>query len=464
MNSKSKPLISTIILNWNRSDLLIKTLQSYIDTITVPYEIFIIDNASCDNSKEVIMKFCADNPYIKSIFLNKNIGGEAINIGLKKSIGRYLHISENDIEYLPGWVEEVLEAFESFPDLGQLSLFGPVPDDNEIWTVKPCVLKHSKGKIIYKALENVGTTSVIRREIWEKGIRISSINSKGNFLFPSDIKLSEDIKKLGYIVAWAKYNLVKNLGHSEYEFKHRTHYYIENYKSKSWLGVNGFKKRILEWESKPKPNRRSFLFQDDVIMAEKSLPTQECPEPQLWSMLDGWTAEIETLEFLYSLVRHIKPKFAIETGTWHGYGAEAIGRALKENGFGKLITIEKDQESYLIAKRRIIQKELEGFVNVVNLSSIDYVPERNIDFLLLDSDLKIRGAELKHFLHKLNPGAIIVFHDTNAEHKFVLKDINKFIKAGILEALFLRTPRGLALCQYKNKKNKRLSLWKFFKS
>ncbi|RKZ40259.1 MAG: hypothetical protein DRQ49_08915 [Gammaproteobacteria bacterium] len=93
------PLISTVVLNWNRADLLFSTLKSYIETISVPYEMFIIDNASSDNSKSVINEFCQNNPDANAIFLPKNIGGEAINIGFEKARGKYLHIRVKLIIY-----------------------------------------------------------------------------------------------------------------------------------------------------------------------------------------------------------------------------------------------------------------------------------------------------------------------------------------------------------------------------
>jgi glycosyltransferase involved in cell wall biosynthesis len=46
-------VISIVVLNWNRSDLLKETIDSYLNTVTVPYELFIIDNASADDSREL---------------------------------------------------------------------------------------------------------------------------------------------------------------------------------------------------------------------------------------------------------------------------------------------------------------------------------------------------------------------------------------------------------------------------
>lgn len=448
------PVISTTLLNWNRADLLRRTLESYARTITVPYEIFIIDNASTDNSREVISDFCAHVPNAEAVFLDQNRGGEAINVGLERSSGAYLHISENDLEYLPGWAEKVVDLFDCFPSLGQLSLFGPVPSDEEAWEVKPSVLRHARGRIIYEALCNVGTASILRREVWMRGVRVRNYQSPGTFLFPDDAQLSTDIKDAGYAVAWADQYLVRNLGHAVSEFEGREEYYRDNYASKPWLGTSGWRKRMADQKSRVKPVRTSFLFPAEGISPEKTEPNRECAEPYLWSMLDGWTAEVEALEFLYALVRLIKPSFAIETGTWHGYAAAAIGRALRENGRGELETLEIDRESYEVAQQRVQRHHLEPHVRVLNTRSLEHRVERPIDFLLLDSDLSVRGEEFRKFEPHLSPEAIVVFHDTSGAHHVVRRDIEELTRAGLIRGFFLPIPRGIAVFQYTGKRNR----------
>ena len=227
MSEANEILISTVILNWNRADLLKITVESYLKTIEVPYELIIIDNGSTDDSRKIIKELNDKykNKINEIILLDKNIGGEAINLGLAKAKGKLLHISENDIEYLPGWSKKVVKLFQTFNELGQLSLFSPVPTDEEVWELHQIrKVLHKEGEIIYEALGNVGTTSVIRREIWDKGVRVHNIKTD-EFLFPDDVRLSEDILRLGYVVAWAPYYLVINLGHSYNEILRRLEYY-----------------------------------------------------------------------------------------------------------------------------------------------------------------------------------------------------------------------------------------------
>ncbi|MBU1978767.1 MAG: glycosyltransferase [Gammaproteobacteria bacterium] len=442
------PVLSTIVLNWNRRDLLERTLRSYLATVSVPYELIVVDNGSTDDSLSLLAHIREQHPHVHVILLENNEGGEAINKGIEASQGDLIHISENDIEYLQGWTEKVLSAFAAFPRLGQLSLFGPVPSDEEIWEIKPCALLHSKGRVIYEAAGNVGTTCVIPRTVWMQGIRISSIrDEKGTVLFPDDGKLSGEIKQLGYLIAWSDHYLVKNLGHTLEEFQKRLDYYRQGYEAKAWLGQEGWANRIAQWESTPKPDRSSRLFPGHKISPEKSTARPDCPQPQLWSMFDGWTGEMETIEFLHALVRLAKPGYCVETGTWLGYSSEAIGLALRQNGQGTLDTIEYDPQVATATRERLAS--LADIVEVHNCSSLEFTPRHPIDFLLLDSALTIRIEEFERYRRHLKPSALVIFHDTRINNYQLEHMAMPYIKGGILSAISLAIPRGLLLCQYK---------------
>ncbi len=447
-NKTNKPVISTVVLNWNRADLLKNTLDSYLNTISVPFELFIIDNASTDGSRQLIDEYVKQYPEISAVFLPENMGGEAINIGLSMCRGELFHISENDLEYLPGWDQYVLQAFKSFPNLGQLSLFAPVPTDEEVWISKPSILKHRNGVILYEALENVGTSSVIRPEVYEKGIRFENIVGEGNVLFPKDGKFSHDIKQAGFMVAWAHHYLVKNIGHFGEEIKKRLDYYHKTYNAKDWMKIEKLRERYDHWQKQIKPERTSWLFTDVPVLPEKSEPSRECENPRLWSMFDGWTAEVETVEFIYSLVRLVKPRYVIETGTWHGFTATAIGLALKKNGFGHLDSLEIDPSSVEVARNRVNAYDVNDFVTIHQQSSLAFTPKNKIDFLLLDSALEIREQEFKHFLPFLTDKAVVIFHDTSSRHKVVREQIQKHLKNGVLKGFLIDTPRGIAVFQY----------------
>jgi predicted O-methyltransferase YrrM len=72
-------------------------------------------------------------------------------------------------------------------------------------------------------------------------------------------------------------------------------------------------------------------------------------------MFDGFTAEVEVLEFLNALVRMTKPDRVIETGTWFGRSAIAIASALRYSGSGHLWTMEQNDEVAEVALSNIEQ-------------------------------------------------------------------------------------------------------------
>lgn len=442
-------VISTIVLNWNRSGLLERTVTSYLDTVRVPHELIIVDNASSDGSPDVIRRFCDRSSRVSAVYLRRNIGGEAFNKALRGARGCFLHLSENDLEFLPGWSEAVLEKFDAFPELGQLSLFGPVPSDEEVWELKPCGLRHSRGRIIYVTEHNVGTSSVLDRALWDGGLRVHNLPSTtGSFLFPDDGRLSADVRRRGRLVAWSDKYLVRNLGHSAQEIQTHPDYYAENYRTKP-IGEETLARRMADWKAQPVPVRESFLLGGTAIAPEKSFPGPECPNPRLWSMLDGNTAEVECLEFLYGLVRLLKPELVLETGTWHGGMAIAIASALRQNGLGRLITFEIDQESCAVASRRLEAAGVKALVELRNESSLEAEVDGPIGLLILDSELSIRGEEFRRFRNSLKPGAIVVFHDTSTTHRVVREQIEALVAEGSLSAILIPSPRGLAVCQVK---------------
>jgi glycosyltransferase involved in cell wall biosynthesis len=234
-------------LSWNRHSLLETTVTSYLATVSVPYELIIVDNGSSDGSPEFIRSVCAGHRHRQAILLAQNRGGEALNLAMDRARGRYIQISENDIEYLPGWDKELLRKFDLFPELGQISPFSPVPhsEEGEVWVEKPASPLTRERTSILVAGANVGTSCIIRRELWDRGIRWHNIESSV-FRFPDDGWFSRDVKALGYLVAWNDVYTVVDWGCHIDEYAANIDYYVQNYADKPWLGIEGFANRLEE--------------------------------------------------------------------------------------------------------------------------------------------------------------------------------------------------------------------------
>ncbi len=187
--------------------------------------------------------------------------------------------------------------------------------------------------------------------------------------------------------------------------------------------------------------------QGESVQKEYTPPTPECPHPELWKMMDSQTSELEVLDFLKSLVVTIKPQLIVETGTFLGYGTLKMAEGLKENGFGRIITIEYDPAIFAKAKERIEASGLGDWIEFRNASSLDTRIDGAIDFLYSDSELKIREQEIRKFLPQLDPRGLIAVHDASSHFQIVREAALRLEQEGLISVIMLSTPRGLVLAQ-----------------
>jgi predicted O-methyltransferase YrrM len=187
----------------------------------------------------------------------------------------------------------------------------------------------------------------------------------------------------------------------------------------------------------------------DVQQPEYTEPSLECPEPRLWSMYDPQTAEKEVLDLLYALVRALKPRLVVETGTFSGISSTYIARAMRENGLGQLITCEIDPLVHQNACGRFRAAGLSTIIDCRLGSSLDLKIDDQIDLLYCDSDLKARGVEVRRFLHNLNPFGLILMHDAGSRFKVVREAALQMESEGLISVVLVSTPRGLVIAQKK---------------
>ena len=90
-------LVSIITPCYNSSLFLDDCINSVLDQSYSKWELLIVDDASTDNSKSIILQYSKIDNRIKPIFLDKNIGAPASrNIALKNAIGDYIAFLDSD--------------------------------------------------------------------------------------------------------------------------------------------------------------------------------------------------------------------------------------------------------------------------------------------------------------------------------------------------------------------------------
>jgi glycosyltransferase involved in cell wall biosynthesis len=111
----SDPVVSVIIPSYNREHLIIKAINSILNQTYKDFEILVIDDASTDNTKQVIEDLRKEN--IRYFRLEKN-GGQCIarNYGVKMAKGQYIAFLDSDDEWLPNKLNLQIECFKNGSD------------------------------------------------------------------------------------------------------------------------------------------------------------------------------------------------------------------------------------------------------------------------------------------------------------------------------------------------------------
>jgi predicted O-methyltransferase YrrM len=185
----------------------------------------------------------------------------------------------------------------------------------------------------------------------------------------------------------------------------------------------------------------------EVQQPEYTPPTEECPHPGRWTMMDSMSAEVEVLEFLKQVVLTLKPELIVETGTFIAASTIKMAEGLRANGSGKVITCEFDPLVYAQAKERVAASGLQDWIECRNQSSLDMEIAGTIDLFFSDSHLPIREEEIRRFLPQINPNGLILMHDTSSHYKIAREAAFRLEQEGLISMVVLPTPRGLMMAQ-----------------
>lgn len=122
--------LSVVMPNYNHAKYIGEALESILTQSFKPLEVIVIDDASTDNSVEIIQDFVKRYPIVRLIRNEKNIG--AINcthklIALAK--GEYFYGLAADDKILPGFLEKSMNILIKHPEAGLCSTLSWVIDE-----------------------------------------------------------------------------------------------------------------------------------------------------------------------------------------------------------------------------------------------------------------------------------------------------------------------------------------------
>jgi GT2 family glycosyltransferase len=108
-------LISVVVVNWNRKELLRACLASLAQQTGVEFETIVVDNGSTDGSAEM-----AEREFGRRVIRNAENRGfcAANNQGIAAARGEFIALLNNDAEAEPGWLAALERACSKRTDVG----------------------------------------------------------------------------------------------------------------------------------------------------------------------------------------------------------------------------------------------------------------------------------------------------------------------------------------------------------
>lgn len=110
-------IVATVYNSAGIVSSLVKQIQSVADSLSVTYEIILVDDGSRDDSAYVMEEESRCNARVKSIILSRNFGQQiAMSAGIHHATGKYVLIMDGDLqnppEAIPDMYQKILEGFD----------------------------------------------------------------------------------------------------------------------------------------------------------------------------------------------------------------------------------------------------------------------------------------------------------------------------------------------------------------
>lgn len=227
-----------VLITYNRLAYSQRTLRNLLRTTELPYYLVVVDNNSNDGTKEWLKGHEKRNK-IDRVILNEGnyYPGKACNIGWEEGLKDYpeaTHLMrlDNDMHLEKGWDIAAESYFKAIPELGQLGL------DHEAieHPSAPLRVLHINGKQLNPWPGCVGGPNIIKRSLWDDGIRYSEMMWNDGRQSPAqeDSDLSKSIKDRGYLVGHMTDNLSRTFANKE-NWKEYPEYYKQTMADRGYI-------------------------------------------------------------------------------------------------------------------------------------------------------------------------------------------------------------------------------------
>lgn len=116
-------LVTVVVVNWNRRELLRACLDSLRQQQDVSFELIVVDNGSSDGSEQEVLRFAETSGIETKLIRNRENRGfcAANNQGIAAARGEWVALLNNDAEVCSRWLASMLEATAFLPSVGMVA-------------------------------------------------------------------------------------------------------------------------------------------------------------------------------------------------------------------------------------------------------------------------------------------------------------------------------------------------------
>ncbi|MFZ5773927.1 MAG: glycosyltransferase family 2 protein [Thermodesulfobacteriota bacterium] len=189
--------LSVIIVNYNTADLLADCLRSVLDQTDDATEVWVVDNASSDQSVAMVRERF---PQVRLIASPENLGfAKANNLALRQATGRFIHFLNPDTVVQSGCYQAMLDFMATHPRVGMAGTRLLYPDLSPQGSMEERYpgqrytsgeLDGLPGNIAWL----LGASIIARREVMEQVDGFS----ESYFLYGEDIDLGLKVRRAGW--------------------------------------------------------------------------------------------------------------------------------------------------------------------------------------------------------------------------------------------------------------------------
>lgn len=200
--------IDIIIPNYNNANFLDQSIKSVINQSFKNWKIYIVDDSSTDNSKDIILKY-KNNKKIKSFFLKKNRGPSYCrNYAISKSKSHLIAFLDSD----DFWSKEKLSKQINFMKKKKLlfTFTDYIPFINR--SEKYLKATNVKKMLNYKDFihdSSIGTSTMIVKRSLIQGIKFKNTNIMEDYIFKCDILRKKKVNSIKLGIPLTYYRILK---------------------------------------------------------------------------------------------------------------------------------------------------------------------------------------------------------------------------------------------------------------